>query len=173
MSAPPPWWAASMIAEALTADDTLSLSRVDSRWRAELRQPSIWQRYLNGSPELLARNVLADNDTGALFVGASVHPENYRAIVAALRQPCWFRHYQGMKRLATEGRLSRPRGLNSGVLRQLRQRLRSAGISRELQGTTSKKRRRSLELSLQKLQSQRQQMRLDECGFGRSTPASL
>ena len=154
------------------------------------------QRYLNGSPELLARNVLADNDTGALFVGASVHPENYRAIVAALRQPCWFRHYQGemsffclfsckpvgflddalpagMKRLATEGRLSRPRGLNSGVLRQLRQRLRSAGISRELQGTTSKKRRRSLELSLQKLQSQRQQMRLDECGFGRSTPASL
>ena len=28
--------------QALTADDTLSLSRVDSRWRAELGQPSIW-----------------------------------------------------------------------------------------------------------------------------------
>ena len=53
------------------------------------------QRYLNGSPELLARNVLADNNTGELFVGPSVHPENYRAIVAALRQPGWFRHYQG------------------------------------------------------------------------------
>ena len=28
--------------EALTADDALSLSRVDSRWRAELGQPSVW-----------------------------------------------------------------------------------------------------------------------------------
>ena len=33
-----------------------------------------------------------------------VHPENFRCIVAALRAPGWFRHYQGLKRLASSGR---------------------------------------------------------------------
>eukprot|EP00439_Symbiodinium_sp_Y106_P079017 s1536_g17.t1 len=118
-------WAAVSIAEALKADDALSLSRVDSRWRAELGQPSVWQRYLNGSPELLARNVLADNNTGELFVGPSVHPENYRAIVAALRQPGWFRHYQGMKRLVSSGQLKEQLGGPDGVIKELRRNLRA------------------------------------------------
>ncbi|CAE7202195.1 unnamed protein product [Symbiodinium natans] len=159
---------ASIIGEALHADEALSLSQVDRKWFAELAQPSIWQRYLNGPPDLLARPVLSDRNTGALFTGPSVHPQNFRAIVAALRQPSWFRHYQGMKRLAGSGRLSQPKGLNSGVLRQLRQRLRSDVLNNELQGLqgkTTKRRRRSLELALQKLHSQRQQMRLEECGF--------
>ena len=33
-----------------------------------------------------------------------VHPENFRCMVAALRAPGWFRHYQGLKRLASSGR---------------------------------------------------------------------
>ena len=35
-----------------------------------------------------------------------VHPENFRCIVAAVRRPGWFRHYQGLKRLASAGSAS-------------------------------------------------------------------
>ena len=35
-----------------------------------------------------------------------VHPENFRCLVAALRRPGWFRHYQGIKRLASAGSAS-------------------------------------------------------------------
>ncbi|CAE7646204.1 unnamed protein product [Symbiodinium pilosum] len=161
-----PCWVASMIAEALRADEALSLSRADSKWCVELAQPTIWQRYLNGPPDLLARPVLSDGNAGALFTGPSVHPENYRAIVAALRQPGWFRHYKGMKHLAASGRFSSPKGLNRGVLRRLRQQLRSDELGKQL-SKASKRKRQSLELELQKINRQRQQMRLDECGFSR------
>ena len=110
--------------EALRADEALSLSRADSKWCVELAQPTIWllgckrrspqthcfglsscrQRYLNGPPDLLARPVLSDGNAGALFTGPSVHPENYRAIVAALRQPGWFRHYKGQQLGCSVGR---------------------------------------------------------------------
>ncbi|CAJ1337118.1 unnamed protein product, partial [Effrenium voratum] len=124
-------WAAVWIVEACRADDALALSYVNRPMYAELLQPCVWRRYLVGSLSELARPVLADAGTGEVLTGALVHPENYRAIVAALRQPGWFRHYQGLKRLATQGHLSR--SFSSAALAELRRDLRAQAIGRQLQ----------------------------------------
>mmetsp|Transcript_35106 Transcript_35106/g.63804 ORF Transcript_35106/g.63804 Transcript_35106/m.63804 type:complete len:397 (-) Transcript_35106:26-1216(-) len=120
------------IAEFCRADEALALSRVSQSWYAELLHPGIWQRYLTGSGEMLARTVLAEG-AGEVFAGPAVHPENFRAIVAGLRDPGWFRHYPGMKRLAASGQLREKLEAAPGRLGELRGSLRAQAIGRELQ----------------------------------------
>eukprot|EP00913_Durusdinium_trenchii_P020599 g19347.t1 len=103
-------WAALWIAESCKADDALALGYASRTWYGELLEPQIWRKYLVGPPAALARPVLADRETGELLCGPTVHPDNLRCIVAALRKPGWFRHYQGLKQLASSGKLSQSFG---------------------------------------------------------------
>lgn len=121
------------IAEWCRAEDALALSRSSQAWYSELLHPGIWHRYLVGPPEILARAVLADGGAGQALVGEGVHPENYKSIVAALRDPGWFRHYQAIKRLAVSGRLGERLQAPPGQLGELQGSLRAQAIGRELQ----------------------------------------
>lgn len=121
------------IVEWCRAEDSLALSRSSQAWYSELLHPGIWHRYLVGPPEFLARTVLADGGAGQALVGEGVLPENYKSIVAALRDPGWFRHYQAIKRLAISGRLGERLQAPPGQLGELQGSLRAQAIGRELQ----------------------------------------
>eukprot|EP00930_Biecheleria_cincta_P005301 TRINITY_DN106221_c0_g1_i1.p1 TRINITY_DN106221_c0_g1~~TRINITY_DN106221_c0_g1_i1.p1 ORF type:complete len:454 (-),score=59.91 TRINITY_DN106221_c0_g1_i1:85-1446(-) len=121
------------VVEWCRAEDALALSRSSQAWYSELLHPGIWHRYLAGAPEFLARTVLADNGARQALAGEGVHPENYKFIVAALRDPGWFRHYQGMKRLSISGCLRERLRAPPGQLGGLQGSLRAQAIGRELQ----------------------------------------
>lgn len=121
------------VVEWCRAEDSLALSRTSQAWYSELLHPGVWHRYLAGAPEFLARCVLADSGARQALVGESVHPENYKFIVAALRDPGWFRHYQGMKHLAISGRLHERLRAPPGQLGELQGSLRAQAIGRALQ----------------------------------------
>lgn len=125
------------VVEWCRAEDSLALSRTSQAWYSELLHPAIWHRYLAGAPEFLARCVLADSGARQALAGENIHPENYKYIVAALRDPGWFRHYQGMKNLAVSGRLRERLRAPPGQLGELQGSLRARAIGRELKARWS------------------------------------
>lgn len=91
------------ISEACRAEEALALSLTCAAWHDSLARPAIWQRYLQGPPDALARPVLADPVAAAAF--AAVHPANLRAVVAALRSTGWVRRYPIMRKRLAAGAL--------------------------------------------------------------------
>lgn len=95
------------VANSSCADDALALSMVSTAAKAALSRPSVWFRYLFGSPTMLARPIL--NDPRAALVFAHAHENHFRAAVAALRGPGWLQRYPTMKKRLVAGMLQEPK----------------------------------------------------------------
>lgn len=115
---------ARLLVDCLAAPEVLALCTSSLAWLAALAHQDVWKRFLVGPVELLVRPVLAEPASRAAFAGAlrvgAIHPDNVRAIVAALCTPQWLQFYPSMRRLLPAGRLRVPLWKQAGSARRLK-----------------------------------------------------
>eukprot|EP00929_Paragymnodinium_shiwhaense_P056519 TRINITY_DN28282_c1_g4_i2.p1 TRINITY_DN28282_c1_g4~~TRINITY_DN28282_c1_g4_i2.p1 ORF type:complete len:335 (-),score=76.43 TRINITY_DN28282_c1_g4_i2:91-1095(-) len=97
---------AEHIAMACDAAAALSLSNTSTCWENALSGTHIWKGYLT-TPCAVVRHILAA-ESASFTRPCSVHPSNFKAIVAAFVSPAWARRFPRMKQLIASGHLKEP-----------------------------------------------------------------